>query len=71
VAFAYVVSLVLVAVGLLLLGLFLAKPLRALPRFRSAQAAAIGDVRDRAGLLKARTAGVRVAIAERLRRPSP
>jgi hypothetical protein len=64
----YVLSLVLLAVGLLLLALLLVGAYRALRRVRAAQRQVVSDIRDRTGLLTARAAGVRVAITERLPR---
>lgn len=62
----YVVSILLLVLGLVLLVLRVLGVLRALRRFRSTQVEVAGHVEDRVGLLKARTAGVRVAVAERL-----
>lgn len=63
----YVTSLVLLGVGLLLLVLLALNAYRVLGRFRAAQKQVFGDLRDRSGLLKARAAGIRVAIDERRR----
>jgi hypothetical protein len=71
----YVVSILLLVLGVVLLVVRVLGLLRALRRFRSARAEVAGHVQDRVGMLKARTAGVRVAFAERLprslRRSSP
>lgn len=61
-------SVVLLILGVLLLLVCVLGVLRALRRLRSAQAEVTGHVQDRMGLLKARTAGLRVAFAERLPR---
>jgi hypothetical protein len=64
----YVVSIVLLMLGLVLMVAYVLGVLRALGRFRSTQAEVTGHFQDRVGLLKARTAGVRVAIADRFPR---
>lgn len=63
----YVTSLVLLGVGLLLLLLLLLNVYRVLGRFRAAQKEVAGDLDDRGGMVKARVAGIRVAIDERRR----
>lgn len=60
----YVSSLVLLGIGLLLLVLLLIKTLRTLSLFRAVQKRTVLDFNDRAGMLKARMAGIRVAIDE-------
>lgn len=64
----YVSSLVLLGLGVLLLALLLIKMYRALRRFRAVQKQVTADINDRSGLVKARMAGVRVAVGERRRR---
>ncbi|GAA0514353.1 hypothetical protein GCM10011581_36470 [Saccharopolyspora subtropica] len=64
----YVWSLVLLAVGLVLLALLLVRVVRGLRRFRSVQRQVVDDLNDRSGLVKARVAGLKVAFAERRRR---
>lgn len=58
----------LLVVGLVLLVLFLVRMFRSLRALRSAQKLVVGDVNDRAGLLKARVAGIRVRFAGRRHR---
>ncbi|GAB3293017.1 bacteriophage holin [Parasphingorhabdus pacifica] len=60
----YVSSLVLLGIGLLLLVLLLIKTLRTLNLFRTVQKRAVVDFNDRSGMLKARMAGIRVAVDE-------
>lgn len=64
----YVSSLVLLVLGLILLVLLLFKSLRVFSRFRAVQKQVATDIIDRSGLVKARMAGVRVALDERRRR---
>lgn len=64
----YVLSIVLLVLGVLLLLAFVLGAFRALRRLRSAQSEVSAHIRDRVGLLKARTAALRVAFAERLPR---
>lgn len=64
----YVVSILVLVLGVLLLVACVLGVLRALRRFHSAQVEVAGHVQDRVGLLKARAAGLRVAFAERLPR---
>ncbi|GAA2807071.1 bacteriophage holin [Saccharopolyspora taberi] len=61
----YVLSLVLLGLGLLLLLFLVIRMFAALRRFRAMQRRVVEDLDDRSGLLKARMAGVRVALAER------
>lgn len=63
----YVLSLVLLGVGLLLLLVLLIRTIRVLGRVRALQKRVASDVGDRTGLLKARSAGLRVALSERRR----
>lgn len=55
----------LLVLGVALLIGFAVKLLGVLRRTRTVQRRALSDVRDRTGLLKARIAGLRVAVAER------
>ncbi|MFB9903477.1 bacteriophage holin [Allokutzneria oryzae] len=61
----YLLSLLLVVAGLAVLLFVVVKVLRSLSRFGAAQAAVNRHFDDRAGLLRARSAALRVAIAER------
>ncbi|WP_086825124.1 bacteriophage holin [Allokutzneria sp. NRRL B-24872] len=61
----YLLSLLLVLVGLAVLLFVAVRVFRSLSRFGAAAAAVGGHVDDRAGLLRARTAALKVAIAER------
>lgn len=64
----FVTSLVLLLVlGVVLLALFLFGAFRTIGRFRAAQKQVTGHFADRTGLLKARTAALRVAISQRRR----
>lgn len=65
--YAYVPTLVLLAVAVLLLVLLLVRAYREVRRFQGAQRRAARHFGERAGLLKARVAGLRVALAERRR----
>lgn len=58
-------TVVLLALGVVLLVAFVVRMFGAVRRFRAAQKQVTDDVTDRAGLLRARVAAVRVAIAER------
>lgn len=62
-------SIGLPVLGLVLLIGALSVPYRALRRFRTVRAQALEDVGERSGLLKARMAGLRVALDERRHRP--
>ncbi|SFQ55628.1 hypothetical protein SAMN05421810_109188 [Amycolatopsis arida] len=61
----YVLSIVLVAFGLVVLGAVAARAVRALRRFDAAARLVAERTRDDAGLLRARAAGLRVAMARR------
>jgi hypothetical protein len=61
-------SIVLLALGLLLLVLFLIRMYRTVRRFRAVEKHVAADLKDRSGLVKARMAGIRVGIAERRHR---
>ncbi|MEV5536177.1 bacteriophage holin [Saccharopolyspora shandongensis] len=64
----YVWSLVLLAVGLVLLALLLVRLFRELRRFKAVQRQVLHDLDDRSGLVKARVAGLKVAFAQRRNR---
>lgn len=61
----YLPAIVVLALGLVLLGLLLVQPARGLRRFRRTTNIVVADVRDNVGLLRARVAGLRVALAQR------
>lgn len=58
---------VVVVLGVVVLGLVLAKVYRALRRLQRAEKLVAADTHDRGGLVRARLAGVRVGLAERRR----
>lgn len=64
---AYLPTVVLLAVAVLLLVLLLVRAHREVRRFQSAQRRVAHDLGERSGLLKARIAGLRVALDERRR----
>lgn len=66
---SYLPSVVVAAVGLVALGLLLFWAFRGLRRFRAAMSMVSADYTERTGLLKARSAGLRVAFAQRRRSP--
>lgn len=66
---SYLPSILLAVAGLVLLGVLLIPVVRGLRRFRSALSMVVTRTNDRAGLLKARSAGVRVALEQRRRTP--
>jgi hypothetical protein len=63
----YLPSIVLAAAGLVLLGVLVARTFRALRRFSVVRNAAVTNAGDRAGLIRARAAGVRIALSQRRR----
>nr|WP_208401274.1 bacteriophage holin [Amycolatopsis granulosa] len=63
-------SVLLAAAGVLALIVVLIRTVRVLRRFRRASSMVTVNITDRTGLLKARSAGLRVAIEQR-RRPTP
>ena len=63
--YAYVPTLVLLAVAVLLLVALLVRAYRELRRFQGAQRRAARHITERTGLLQARLAGLRVALAQR------
>lgn len=66
---SYLPSIVLAVVGVLVLVVVLIRTFGVLRRFRRASSMVTASVSDRTGLVKARTAGLRVAF-ERRRRPA-
>ncbi|HEY8373128.1 MAG TPA: bacteriophage holin [Pseudonocardiaceae bacterium] len=61
----YLLSVLLAAVGLLVLAVLVVRVLLALRRFTAAYAQLAAKTGDETGLLRARTAALRVAMAER------
>ncbi|TNC25445.1 bacteriophage holin [Amycolatopsis alkalitolerans] len=61
---SYLPSILLAAAGLVLLGVLLFVVVRGLRRFRSALTMVVTSTNDRAGLLRARSAGLRVAFRQ-------
>ncbi|GAB2970943.1 bacteriophage holin [Amycolatopsis acidiphila] len=66
---SYLPSILLAVAGLVLLGVLLIPVVRGLRRFRSALSMVVTSTNQRAGLLRARSAGVRVALEQRRRTP--
>ncbi len=64
---SYVPSLVLVVAGLILLVVLLVKTARVLRAFKQTASMMATNTQDRAGLIRARTAGLRVAFTQRRR----
>lgn len=65
----YLPTVVLVALGLLLLVVLLVRTVKVLRGFRQTASMVATNTQDRAGLLRARSAALRVAFAERRRKP--
>ena len=65
----YLPTVVLAAIGLLLLVLLLVRTAKALRAFRQTTSMVVTNTQDRAGLIRARSAALRVAFAQRRRRP--
>ncbi|WP_092775392.1 bacteriophage holin [Actinokineospora terrae] len=65
----YLPSAALLLIGLALLGLLVLRVNRGVGRTRTVLAAAKATFGDETGLLRARVAGLRVAVAERKRSP--
>lgn len=63
----FVWTLVLLAVGLVLLVFLLVRTLMEVRRFRRVQRVAAHDLADRSGMVKARAAGLKVALSQRRR----
>ncbi|GAA5155010.1 MULTISPECIES: bacteriophage holin [Amycolatopsis] len=66
---SYLPSIVLAAAGLVLLAVLLIAVLRGLRRFRSAMSMVVTSTGERTGLLRARSAGLRIALEQRRRTP--
>jgi hypothetical protein len=65
----YLPTVALAALGLLLLVVLLVRTCKVLRAFRQTASMVATNTQDRAGLLRARTAALRVAFAERRRSP--
>ena len=65
----YLPTVVLVAIGLLLLVLLLVRTIKVLRGFKQTASMVATNTQDRAGLIRARSAALRVAFAERRRKP--
>ncbi|MDI2027268.1 bacteriophage holin [Saccharopolyspora sp. TS4A08] len=63
----FVWTLVLLAAGLVLLVFLLVRTLLEVRRFQRAQRSATSALADRSGMVKARVAGLKVAISQRRR----
>ena len=65
----YLPTVVLVAIGLLLLVILLVRTVKVLRGFKQTASMVATNTQDRAGLIRARSAALRVAFAERRRKP--
>ena len=65
----YLPTVVLVAIGLLLLVLLLVRTVKVLRGFQRTASMVATNTQDRAGLVRARSAALRVAFAQRRRKP--
>ncbi|SFW82184.1 bacteriophage holin [Amycolatopsis australiensis] len=65
----YLPAIVLAALGVLLLLVLLARTGKVLRGFRRTASMVATNTQDRAGMLRARSAALRVAFAERRRKP--
>ncbi|MCR6482230.1 bacteriophage holin [Amycolatopsis sp. OK19-0408] len=65
----YLPTIVLLAAGLVLLAILLVRTTRVLRGFRQTASMVATNTQDRAGLLRARSAALRVAFAQRRRKP--
>ncbi|WP_284744967.1 bacteriophage holin [Amycolatopsis sp. RTGN1] len=65
----YLPTVVLVAIGLLLLVLLLVRTVKVLRGFQQTASMVATNTQDRAGLIRARSAALRVAFAQRRRKP--
>jgi uncharacterized membrane protein len=65
VAVFYVSTIMLVVIGLLVLAVVLVRLLRVVHRLTQTMSTTVTNTRDRAGLLRARYAAVRVAVTRR------
>ena len=63
----YLPTVLLLAAGLLLLVLLLVRTMRVLRAFKQTASMVAANTQDRAGLLRARTAALRVAFTDRRR----
>ena len=63
-----VLALALAALGVVLLVVFVVRAVRTLRRFSAVRTLVSGDLHDRVGHLKARGAGLRVALEQRRHR---
>ena len=66
---SYLPTIVLAAAGLLLLVALLVRTTRVLRAFRQTASMVATNTQDRAGLIRARSAALRVAFAQRRRTP--
>lgn len=62
---SYLPAIILFVAGLVLLGLLVVPGIRKLRRFRRVTSTVVTGIQDGVGLLRARVAGVRVALAQR------
>ncbi|HKS45631.1 MAG TPA: bacteriophage holin [Amycolatopsis sp.] len=67
---SYLPSIALAVLGLGVLGVLAVRMARGLRRFRSTLSMVVTNTNDRTGLIRARAAGVRVAIDQRRRKPA-
>jgi ABC-type transporter Mla subunit MlaD len=65
----YLPTVVLVVIGLLLLVLLLVRTVKVLRGFKQTASMVATNTQDRAGLIRARSAALRVAFAQRRRKP--
>ncbi|MEU7790529.1 bacteriophage holin [Amycolatopsis sp. NPDC049159] len=65
----YLPTVVLAAIGLLLLVVLLVRTVKVLRAFRRTASMVAENTQDRTGLIRARSAALRVAFAERRRKP--
>ncbi|WP_439386729.1 bacteriophage holin [Amycolatopsis lexingtonensis] len=65
----YLPTVVLAAIGLLLLVVLLVRTVKVLRAFRQTASMVATNTQDRAGMIRARSAALRVAFAERRRKP--
>ncbi|MGW4057085.1 bacteriophage holin [Amycolatopsis sp. NPDC004747] len=64
----YLPTAVLIALGLAVLVVLLVRTVKVLRAFRQTTSMVVTNTQDRAGLLRARSAGLRVAFAQRRRK---
>jgi hypothetical protein len=65
----YLPPVVLAAIGVLLLVILLVRTIKVLRGFKQTASMVATNTQDRAGLIRARSAALRVAFAERRRKP--